>query len=186
MNTTIIKDGDFMSDLYIPGLEKDDPVEFIEALADNFTALKDGKLNYSPASPATDWEPSEVADALDILASSRIVEQGENENGQYWRWENGFQVCVYRSYNSDTPKKIEKAVGEVYISELFEHHYPAVFSEVPIMIGSANFYQGRGWFGNFASLSRSSISYRLFSYGTIGASQAETGSVQIISIGRWD
>ena len=71
-----------MSDLYIPKMS-DTIGETIQGLADNFTDLNNGVLNYNPSDPATDWEPSNVASALDILAGSRIVEQGENENGYY-------------------------------------------------------------------------------------------------------
>lgn len=30
---------------------------------------------------------------ISALEDSRIVEYGENENGHYWRWESGLQIC---------------------------------------------------------------------------------------------
>jgi hypothetical protein len=30
---------------------------------------------------------------VSALEDSRIVEYGENENGHYWRWESGLQIC---------------------------------------------------------------------------------------------
>lgn len=35
-----------------------------------------------------------LADNFTLLAGSRIVESGSNENGEYWRWENGLQICT--------------------------------------------------------------------------------------------
>lgn len=34
-----------------------------------------------------------LASNFNALADSRIVEYGENENGHYWRWESGLQIC---------------------------------------------------------------------------------------------
>lgn len=52
--------------LYIPQMS-DTPAITIPGLASNFQAL-DG---------------------------SQIVEWGSNENGWYWRWENGLQICMW-------------------------------------------------------------------------------------------
>lgn len=51
--------------LYIPGMT-DEFGNFVQGLASNFQAL-DG---------------------------SQIVEWGSNENGTYWRWESGLQICM--------------------------------------------------------------------------------------------
>lgn len=56
-----------MDELYLPDIDDEIP-DFVDGLAGNFTS---------------------VGDALDSLA----VEYGENENGQYWRWESGLQIC---------------------------------------------------------------------------------------------
>lgn len=71
---------------------KDTILNHLEDIDNPHNLLAD-LIPFSPADPASDWEPTKVADALDILADSRIVEQGENENGEYWRWESGLQVC---------------------------------------------------------------------------------------------
>lgn len=63
-------------------------------------AVKQAK-KYTPANPVPgEWEPTKVAEGLDILAGSRIVEQDSNENGEYIRWENGLQVCIASVFTS--------------------------------------------------------------------------------------
>ena len=51
--------------LYIPNLATDEPVGFVQGLAGNFNLLE-----------------------------GSLVESGSNENGEYWRLENGLQICA--------------------------------------------------------------------------------------------
>lgn len=50
--------------LYIPDLSTDEFGHFVQGVADNFGALE-----------------------------GSLVEYDENENGEYWRWEGGLQIC---------------------------------------------------------------------------------------------
>jgi hypothetical protein len=53
-----------MDELYLPDMGDEIP-DFVDGLADNFSLLE-----------------------------GSLVEYGSNENGEYWRWENGLQVCT--------------------------------------------------------------------------------------------
>ena len=69
------------------------------------------------------YTDQEVSALEALFADSRIVEQGSNENGEYWRWENGLQVCFKGLVSSGT-----------FASELensYTWEYPASFASQP-------------------------------------------------------
>jgi len=63
-----------------------------------------------------------LANNFDLLADGRIVEQGSNEKGRYFRWENGRQLCI---------GTISAQYAGVEVQNLGTYTFPAAFVETP-------------------------------------------------------
>ena len=118
------------------------------------------------------------------LLDSRIVEMGSNSNGEYVRFENGWQVCWFA--NDPTPNFAARTEGAVsgYV-HLDDWTYPAAFSARPSVVAI-----GRGYVGSRAeislntsiiNLSTSKAEIRLWAWNQVNANV----TILQIAIGRW-
>lgn len=71
-----------------------------------------------------------LASNFNALADSRIVEYGENENGTYWRWENGLQVCVINLPTLDEFTDMGSRGSFTHFRK-YNIYYPASFLSAP-------------------------------------------------------
>lgn len=126
-----------------------------------------------------------LASNFNALADSRIVEQGSNENGWYWRWENGLQVCRHRvtisGWQGDGYKELINTVQWIF---------PAAFIGIPFAVasgeagGALRFPETKGIFvsrqANLQPVTGSSA-YFHYSYYIWGG----TLWISYFAIGRW-
>lgn len=133
-----------------------------------------GKDTKEPALPI---EGDMLSNAM--IAAGAIVDYGTNENGSYWRWENGLQVCHY--WDSE-PFIAEPATGVLIgFSPTKSVPYPAAFFGTrPIVVPAVRYISGSGtiW-GSVPQIHFGSCQLRLYSGGT---SEAYVGYV---AIGWW-
>lgn len=135
-----------------------------------------------------------LASNFNALADSRIVEQGSNENGEYWRWENGLQVCLHRltlTKSADT-----RMTGT--------WDYPSTFAHTPyigrmietnpvfFMSSTAETEARRSISGDYlylyqgeVSARRAQISIFITAGSTLTFTDGSTANVQTFAIGRW-
>lgn len=139
----------------------------------NALGIPAGKPTADPATPITG---SLLSGAM--LAAGALVEQGENANGSYWRWESGLQVCLY--WDSE-PFIAEPATGgSIGFSPTKSVSYPAVFASRPIAVPAVRYISGTGtiW-GSVPAVNFGTCQIRLYSAGT---SEAYVGYV---ALGWW-
>ena len=130
-------------------------------------AIENGKVDLS-------WLP--VVGAM----GSAIIERGSNANGEYIRWADGTQICIFNS----------GILGASH-SALNMCVFPAEFAEIPDILPSIDMY----------TASTSTKNSNVFIYGarassitttscqvgalSIGAVVLTNGQSKIIAIGRW-
>ena len=111
---------------------------------------------------------------------SAIIERGDNANGEYIRWADGTQICIF---NSGTLGASHSALNMCV--------FPAEFAEIPDILPSIDMY----------TASTSTKNSNVFIYGakvssitttscqvgvlSIGAVALSSGAKNIIAIGRW-
>ena len=119
---------------------------------------------------------SELAPYVQAILDSRIVEMGSNSNGEYVRWENGWQVCWFTDTISRT--LTEQSGGFFYYEDAWT--YPAAFVSSPtVMPGAIDNSGGLYWADLNGTPSPTSASYQLI--GT----HSNTARFIGIAIGRW-
>jgi len=72
-----------------------------------------------------------LASNFQALDGSQIVEWGSNENGTYWRWESGLQVCYIGPVDTEfaNPSNL-----------IYWWIYPAAFASIP-RVYATGYYQ---------------------------------------------
>lgn len=128
-----------------------------------------GSPNILYSSSVSGFTPADVKAALDALAGVRIVEKGSNANGEYVRWENGWQICA-RSY-SFTARNSWQTVP-----------CPAAFVDI-------NYYPIATMRGGPATSGYAVVYVRSDNASNVGVYQRRDDAVDdpvyIVAIGRW-
>ena len=77
------------------------------------------------------YTDQEVSALEALFVDSQIVEHGSNENGGYWRWDNGLQICTKTVIINDL--EITSPLGSLYYRPGGHDlgYYPAWFAQIP-------------------------------------------------------
>lgn len=112
------------------------------------------------------------------------VEYGSNENGEYWRWENGLQICV--------PKPIIVSEGtQASLDPTESFSYPAEFSKEPILVysirrrGGSSLPNNREANKNIYRLNFGTAGSTTRFYLTVVEEITVSSTFSLIAIGRW-
>ena len=71
-----------------------------------------------------------------LLESAQVVDEGSTSDGDYIRYENGWQICIFTFTDSNATFE---EVGNVYRSESFDNiYFPNDFVENPKVISTSN------------------------------------------------
>lgn len=157
-------------------------LDALEHVQDALEHVQDaGGIGY--ASAVAGFTPSTVKAALDALAGVRIVEMGSNSNGEYVRFENGWQVCWHRFNETRSTTTARGALYEDDVGKVWT--YPAAFAVNPAPFLEA-YRQNDDNFaltvGKVFNLSATSLTYKDVSTNA-GSSLARTDA--LMAIGRW-
>lgn len=147
--------------LYIPKMS-DTPGVTIPGLAGNFSLLEDS-----------------------------LVEYGSNENGEYWRWENGLQICYKESPSVGNVEPTLQAGGfyRSRIGDYLDLSFPATFVSAPYQnclidvrrgtdsVPIVSIYRGMGEISSLSSW----LNFLVSSYGEHNYYRV----VRLLAIGRW-
>jgi len=143
-------------------------------------AVKDaGK--YTPSNPVPDeWEPTKVAEALDILAGSRIVEQGSNENGHYVLLSGGMAICIPSGFLTLTYADPALLIYTWTFPVAFANTGAMVISNVSLPKADARGVS----YPHVTSITATSALVRLYVINQLWV-EGDTVQARPIAIGRW-
>ena len=115
-----------------------------------------------------------------LLEDSQVVDEGSTADGDYIRFENGWQVCIQKK--DDGSLDFEDPSNELYRSPLLSQEYPNSFSETPS--GGVLGNDGSGGFWITGYTRDDDWRYRYL------ANQSQTdqdtfGVTRLFAIGRW-
>ena len=127
---------------------------------------------------------SAIRENFELLASAQVVDEGSTAEGDYIRYENGWQVCYYQD---DETSITDQSIGSGHRSSRIEFSFPVGFSDIPNVAwlpqqeSGATLWAGGSSSGGDVSISSSSASGNLLSFDD---SIAE-GKLGYFAIGRW-
>ena len=127
---------------------------------------------------------SALAPYVQAILDSRIVEQGENSNGKYIRWENGFQLCVSPDYEMTATTSNDVGTKYTPAASRVRWTFPAQFVEMGWVDGfcmSGDASPGFEVQGFATSISTSSASLGYWEFFT----NTEDVPIRGIAIGWW-
>lgn len=111
------------------------------------------------------------------IPTGALVEYGSNDNGEYWRFIGGLQICLSPSFAT----ALNNATGSIYgnTSSAPTWTFPAVFASTPkaFSIPGTN---STTWGSASANETTTNCVLRAFAAGSIASS-----SVSGIAVGRW-
>ena len=128
-----------------------------------------------------------LADNFNLLAGSRIVESGSNENGEYWRWENGLQVCVKQNYTPDANLPVDQQIGQLYRSAFRSWSLPAAFNADQYFASGCYTSQAESRYLWFTGIGEASFWTDKVCYTWLSPRSTTTGDIgpTLFAIGRW-
>ena len=127
---------------------------------------------------------SAIQENFELLASAQVVDEGSTADGDYIRYENGWQVCISKEFTLDATRERGSGVYSSSSEERKTWNYPFDFTNVLWVQGTslrgaetdickAN---GRG-----VDINNAATVY-LFN---IDGSQTDRNKNYVIAIGRW-
>lgn len=143
---------------------KTDPSEFI-SLQDSFNKINDA---FNDLRTLTE-------DAIGQMVY--VVEEGRNENGNYIRYSDGYQVCWGEPFS----QAITESLGDIYRSESTTWTFPKPFDSNTPVFTSASTNNAARWAGPSGTGSNTSVSIRQFS----GVETSALIITRVSAIGRW-
>ncbi|MDV7270700.1 DUF2793 domain-containing protein [Thioclava sp. A2] len=110
------------------------------------------------------------------VPTGSVIERGANANGEYVRFADGTQIC---HLNVNSAILIETSAGAIYQGDSVENWvYPAAFSTIPSVTGSAN----ATWIWiAVGAVATTNCNYRGLSFKT----NPTIGPIRFMAIGRW-
>lgn len=116
------------------------------------------------------------------VPTGRVIERGDNANGEYVRFADGTQIC----WHSIGPRNVNATSGGYYFIDVGTWDFPAAFSSVPRVTTAVNrgaVGTGLTWPGATThSISGSSIGGLCI----VAVASGVTGAyMQVMAIGRW-
>jgi|GEM_PF-6111638 len=116
------------------------------------------------------------------LESAQIVDSGSTADGDYWRFEDGLQICT--NFINDFLLETNDLKGGIYRSSVIAWNFPMAFnsqSEIYFNVNFSTTSSGQ-WVG--VSYPKSNTEGTWQGYSNQSASQNQ-GSVVYFAIGRW-
>ena len=125
---------------------------------------------------------SAIRENFELLASAQVVDEGSTSDGDYIRYENGWQICRYR--DNDTEPKASGRIGD-------DWDYPQSFISEPsvsAIITNLRVSPSRAELGltEISSISATSCDYDTHRVeGKTNFSGGDLADFILIAIGRW-
>jgi hypothetical protein len=142
-------------------------------------------MAYSPLVPNANntvgTDLTAMQENFSLLESAQVVDEGSTADGDYWRFEDGLQICLSTIFNLIAGYTKNPPIYFTLSDNRKTWNYPVSFSSTPTVIGAPtdSFY---------ASISINGVNTTLSNIGIIAEREVLSGSevtIKAIAIGRW-